>query len=90
MGLSAQGDAARVDQFTVADRLEHVAGRSRLERLEQVRLPVVHGEHQHAHPGEASLELARGLQSGHPRHRDVEDREVGARLERLANRLVAI
>ena len=59
-----------------ATRLEHVAGRAGLERLEQVLLVVVHREDQDAQLGRAAVKLARRLQPGHARHRDVEDREV--------------
>ena len=50
----------------------------------------MHREHQHAQLRPALGELARGLQPGHPRHRDVEDREVDVVAQRALDRLGAV
>ena len=46
--LAAHRRAAGLHEVAVRARLQHVARRARLERLEEVLLVVVHREHQHA------------------------------------------
>ena len=70
--------------------LEHVAGRAGLQRLEQELLAVVHREHQQAQLGPALVQLVGGLDAGHARHRDVEDREVDILGERLLDGFGAV
>ena len=47
--LAAHRRPAGLHQVLVGDRLQHVAGRPGLERLEEVLLVVVHRQHQDAH-----------------------------------------
>ena len=70
--------------------LEHVARRAGLQRLEEVLLVVVHGEHQHPQRRAAAGELARGLKAGQARHRDVEHGEVDVVAQPLLDRLGAV
>src|SRR3954465_15148468 len=65
--LAAHRRPAGLDEVAIGDALEHVAGRARAQRLEQVLLVVVHREDQHAQVVAARCELARGLQPGHAR-----------------------
>ena len=74
--LPAHGRAAGLDQLTVGHRLEDVARGARLERLEAVLLEVVHREHEHAQLRAPAGQLARRLETGAARHRDVEHRQV--------------
>jgi hypothetical protein len=75
---AAAGDRAdRVDQVLVGRALEHVTRRSCLQRLEQVALVVVHRQQQHVHVGRLVVDVARRLEAGHARHRDVEHGDVG-------------
>ena len=88
--LAAHRGAAGLDEVAVDGALEHVAGGADLDRLEEVLLVVVHREHQHAHLGLAVRDLARRLQPGLARHRDVEDREVDVLGERVLDGLLAV
>src|SRR4051812_28130771 len=88
--LAADGGAARLDEVAVGRGLEHVTGRARLQRLEEVLLVVVHREDQRPQLGLASVELAGGLDARHPRHRHVEDGEVDRLLERQLDGLSAV
>ncbi len=88
--LAAADRADGSDQVLVGLALEHIARRARLQRLEHVVLVVVHGENQHAHSGELGADLACGLETGHPRHADVEDAQVGLAGQRLLHRLDSI
>ena len=88
--LAAHRGPAGLDQVAVGDALEHVARRARAQRLEQVLLVVVHGEDQHAQAVAAVRELARGLQPGHARHRDVQDGEVDVVLQAALDGLGAV
>ena len=72
--LTPHRGPARLDEVAVDGALEHVAGGAGADRLEQVLLAVVHREHEDADVGLAMRDLARRLQSGLARHRDVEDR----------------
>jgi hypothetical protein len=59
--FAAHRGTTRLDEITVGDRLEHVSGRARPERLEAVLLEVVHGENEDAHGGALPCQLARRL-----------------------------
>src|SRR5215216_580785 len=88
--LTAHRGAAGLDQITVDGALEHIARGAHPDSLEQVLLVVVHREHQHAHLGPAVRDLARRLQAGLARHRDVEDHEVDIFGERPVHRLLTV
>ena len=74
--LASHRRAARLDQVPVDDRLEHVSRRARPQRLVQVALVVVHRQDQRPQLRPAPMQLGDRLQSGHPRHRDVDDRQI--------------
>ncbi len=61
-----------------------------MQRLEEVLLVVVHRQDQDAQVRQQAGQLARGLQPGQPRHRDVQDRQVRLLLARQADRLRAV
>ena len=88
--LAAHRRTAGLDQVAVGDGLEHVPGRARLERLEEVLLVVVHREDQDPQVRQQSGQFACGLQPGQPRHGDVEDREVRPFLAGHGDRLGAV
>src|SRR5919198_6629800 len=88
--LAPHRRTARLDEVAVRRALEHIARRSRLERLEEVLLAVVHREHQRPQLGPTALELGGGLQAGEARHRDVRYGEVHLGGERQAHRLAAV
>ena len=62
----------------------------RRECLEEELLVLVHREHEDAQLGLARGELARRLQAGHARHRDVEDGQVDVVGERSFDRLGSV
>ena len=82
--------ADRVQQRLVDLALEHVAGRAGLQRVEHVALVVVHRQREHLRLGQVRADLARGLQAGHARHRDVHHAQVGRVGERLLEGLDAV
>ncbi len=71
-------------------RLQHVAGGTGLERLEQVALVVVHREDQNRDLGRLPLDLPGRLQPGQLRHFHVEDRQVRAHAHRQVARRGAV
>ena len=79
-----------MDEVAVGRSLEHVAGGADAQRLEQELLVLVHREHERPQLGAPARQLARGLQAGHARHGDVEDREVDVVLEGPLHRLRAV
>ena len=89
-GVAPPHRADRSDQVLVGLTLENVSGGARLERLEQIALVVVHGEHQHAGLGEVGADLASGLQAREPGHPHIEDAQVRALLQRLLECLHAV
>src|SRR4051812_2954639 len=88
--LTAHRGPARMDEVAVGRRLQHVAGGAGAQRLEQELLVLVHREHERPHLSAPAREFARGLQAGHARHGDVEDREVDVVLEGALHRLRAV
>ena len=88
--LATHGGPAGLDQIAVGRGLEHVAGCPGLERLEEVLLVVVHREDQDAQLWLALRQFERCLETGHPRHRHVQNREMHIFGERKLDSLRAI
>src|SRR5436190_3673165 len=88
--FAAHRGAAGLDEVLVSRRLEHVAGRTGLQRLVQVLLVVVHRQNQHLRLGSTAAQLASGLQPGHARHSHVEDRQVDIAVDQALERLRAV
>ena len=50
----------------------------------------MHRQHEHPQPGSAAVKLTGRLESGHPRHGDVEDGQVDLGLEPARHRLASV
>ena len=81
---------ASLDQVPVDDGLQHVPRRACLQRLVEIPLVVVHRQDQRAQLRPPPAQLGDRLQPGHPRHRDVDDREIDVRIRAELDRLGAV
>ena len=88
--LTAHRRPARLHEVAIRAGLQHVARRSRLQRLEEVLLGVVHREHQDPQLRAAASELGGRLQTGQLRHRDVQHGQVDVSTKALLDRLRAV
>ena len=88
--LARRDRADRADDLGVGGLLQHVAARTRVERLAHVARVVLHREHEHLRVGHRLQQRRHALDPALARHHHVEQHDVGLVLDRLEDRPLGV